>query len=227
MKTIKFLIIIFIQLSVFSNMSAQAEVIYDENGRLMGATPVVPTATNENNSTSTDVWSGSDEDIPGAPKVEPEDVFYGSNPTPSPIDMDIMALNEDIIAKVEALQAELDELRLQNEQLLLENVTIRKGMENCCVENGSLGVTNSFLLQNAPNPFNKVTEIQYFLPDNTADAKIEVRSINGELLKSYELETEGLGKLSINGEAFAVGSYVYTLSIGGKLIDSKVMILTK
>ena len=131
------------------------------------------------------------------------------------------------MAKIETLEMEVQALRNTNEQLELENRTIRKGMSNCCIDSEFvLEAEQSFLLQNTPNPFQNSTKVQFFVPADV-QGNIQIRNLMGILLQSFDIENGGLGEVTVEAKSLAVGTYIYSLTIEGKLIDSKVMILTK
>jgi hypothetical protein len=86
-------------------------------------------------------------------------------------------------------------------------------------------VEQAVLYQNAPNPFNERTEIRYYLPSQVRSAEICVFDIQGSLVKKL---TAGMsGSVEIKGSDLRVGTYLYTLIVDGKQVDTKQMVLTK
>ena len=82
------------------------------------------------------------------------------------------------------------------------------------------------LEQNIPNPFHENTTIKYYLPSNSRTATITISDMNGVQLKQFDLVgTRGFGQVLISGGAFVAGTYVYTLTVDGKVVDSKRMVL--
>lgn len=79
------------------------------------------------------------------------------------------------------------------------------------------------LYQNAPNPGRGETMIRYYLPNNTKDASIGIYNISGQLVKTIALKEKGNGSINITG--IRGGSYVYNLSVDGKNVDSKKMLI--
>ena len=94
-------------------------------------------------------------------------------------------------------------------------------------------VPNSFTLnQNYPNPFNPSTSISFSIPE-TANVEVEIRDINGRLIKSLSnrIQKAGLTNLiwnSTNEEGLNVsaGVYFYSVKVNNN-IQTKKMILLK
>lgn len=224
MKTIKLLLILAVQFAAFQVVTAQEK--HDENGRLIGTKAANVEQTQEVKA-APDVFDGDDLDVPGDKNYfehAPVEAVEAVNDSDQPVQEYIS--NEDILTKIETMEAELAALRKHNEALEAENRSIRKGMSNCCVDASfDLALEQAFLLQNSPNPFANATKIQFFMPDDVENAIIEVRNLQGILMGAYDVEG-GIGEITIDGASFAQGTYIYTLSVEGQLIDSKVMILT-
>ena len=83
------------------------------------------------------------------------------------------------------------------------------------------------LEQNNPNPFMESTVIKFYIPSYSLNAVIKVYSMSGIEMKSFNIEAKGNGAINVSGNTFAPGTYVYTLIIDGKQVDSKYMTLTK
>ena len=81
-------------------------------------------------------------------------------------------------------------------------------------------------MQNAPNPFNETTIINYVVPSNASRASIQVFDVNGAVLKQIDLADKGAGQLTIRAFELPAGTYVYNLVVDGEIIDTKKMILT-
>jgi len=82
------------------------------------------------------------------------------------------------------------------------------------------------LKQNAPNPFNSTTIIDYYLPLSTNKALLTIRDAAGHILKSVELTDKGQGQAIINAGDLAAGSYFYSLVVNDKIVSTRQMILT-
>lgn len=92
----------------------------------------------------------------------------------------------------------------------------------------SQNLLNGFrLYQNTPNPFDQRTVISAELPENVKQAKIVIYNLQGLELTSYSLNGNGRVSVEISGGRFPSGMYLYALVVGGQVIDTKKMVLTK
>ncbi len=136
----------------------------------------------------------------------------------------------------------IQELKSKDEKInaLIEKIEhIEKGLASCCLDAPSQPTTHEsnvvsnkitdapILEQNAPNPFNQETIINYYLPKNSESATIIFSDLNGKVLKSVDINHSGFGQVKLNARELAPGTYVYSLFIHGKRIDSKQMVLVK
>lgn len=87
-------------------------------------------------------------------------------------------------------------------------------------------ITSAVLYQNAPNPFNQNTVIEYDLKNNSSKAMICIYNMNGAQLRSINLKSNGHGSITINAKDLKAGMYMYSLIVNGDLVDTKKMILT-
>jgi hypothetical protein len=84
------------------------------------------------------------------------------------------------------------------------------------------------LHQNYPNPFNPVTEISYSLKSE-GQVTLSVFNTKGELVSSLVNGMRQAGNHSVyfNGEGLNSGIYFYRLSVDGKQVQSKKMMMLK
>ncbi|CAN5739065.1 hypothetical protein BH10BAC2_BH10BAC2_35250 [soil metagenome] len=127
-------------------------------------------------------------------------------------------------ADIDEMKAMINELKTRIDQLSSGTSTNSKASSQ---NNQEMELSGARLMQNAPNPFNAVTVISYYLPEIKGNASIQIVSSNGELLKTFPITQKGKGLLSINAGTLASGNYHYILIVDGKKIDSKQMIITK
>lgn len=81
--------------------------------------------------------------------------------------------------------------------------------------------------QNTPNPFNGTTRISYVVPTNAATAQISIFGLNGQLMKTLDIEHVGNGTLEVNASDLPSGTYTYQLVVDGKSVDINKMVLSK
>ena len=121
-------------------------------------------------------------------------------------------------------QQETFENRLANLETLLSQNTLSASPETTVHLQGS---DQPRLEQNAPNPFNGETQIQYYLPEITKSAQLRIADAKGQLLKILDIQDTGEGQLTLTTSDLPSGSYQYTLVIDGKVFSTKQMVLTK
>jgi hypothetical protein len=78
--------------------------------------------------------------------------------------------------------------------------------------------------QNAPNPFNSETSIDYFIPENIHNAQISFYNSNGSLIETVELPQKGEGSITVSALNLKSGMYSYSLLLDGKIVETKQMI---
>ncbi len=85
--------------------------------------------------------------------------------------------------------------------------------------------TEFSLSQNTPNPFNPLTKIGFDLPVS-ADWKLDIYNVNGQLVQSYNGTNIGHVDVSWNAANTASGIYFYKLT-AGSFTETKKMVLMK
>ena len=83
------------------------------------------------------------------------------------------------------------------------------------------------LHQNAPNPFTEETVISYVVPTEAQQASIYIYNMIGEQLNQYDITAFGEGYITISANELYAGTFLYSLVVDGKLIDTKQMIIMK
>jgi hypothetical protein len=165
--------------------------------------------------------------LPDAVKLN-EDGFYAVN------------YNEVIPLLVEGIKEQqkiIEELREKVVEAQTVVEAVKTDVNECCKANSdhlnqtanTISSNNSALKQNIPNPFSEKTEINYTIPNSSANVSIAIFDMQGTLLKMFEhlSANNGKGNITINGNEFKAGMYLYSLIIDNKEIDTKRMILTK
>jgi len=187
---------------------------------------------------------GEDSDIPNSPAVDVKAINYiGIIPVLTQGIKELTTENEELKSSNEELEAELADVKKQLTELAdLVNDKfnqMEEDMSSCCFGDNSAkqDAGNTFvelngsdvpaLEQNSPNPFYEQTVIKYYLPSSAQKAVMNITDIKGAIIKSVNLEGTGLGTVTISANELPVGTYVYTLYVDGRQVESKQMILVK
>jgi len=83
------------------------------------------------------------------------------------------------------------------------------------------------LAQNYPNPFRKVTNIEYYIPSTAKEAIIKITTMDGQQIGEVLLTGSGHGLLAIDANTYSTGTFYYTLFLDGEVSDTKKMVLVK
>ena len=139
-----------------------------------------------------------------------------------------------LIASVQEQQKTIDAVKAENEAMKAENKELKSRLDKIeqtlalnAQTSSSFILSDARLEQNAPNPFNQNTMINYSLPEKAGNAVINITDMNGKVIKTVPLTEKGKGQLVLEAGQLAAGTYRYSLIVNGKLLDTKKMVLTK
>ena len=193
-----------------------------------------------------------DEDGGGAPAKVPAQrlgVFYSDL---IPVLIKGMQEQQELIApvgeEIEQMNAMIASLQSENQSIRSENAAIRSqldaildrldnfdgDLQQCClshsdnnnIPNGTQPTGDQPSLgQNIPNPFDGSTLISYYLPQGTAQAQLVVADRSGVQVANFALNQSGFGQVRLDGSRLAAGVYVYSLTMEGRLIETKQMVI--
>jgi hypothetical protein len=85
--------------------------------------------------------------------------------------------------------------------------------------------STSKLFQNIPDPFQKNTQIGYYLPEAVQNAKIMIYDMQGNYNFNFDIVDRGNFMISINNADLTPGLFIYALVADGLLTDTKKMII--
>ncbi len=123
---------------------------------------------------------------------------------------------------INELNAKLDRI---NQVLGLKDQPADPGNENLNNMQVLLSDKDAIILnQNVPNPFADRTVITYNIPAVSGNAMIIFYDNSGKVLKSVKIETRGMGSLTVFGDDLSTGTYIYSLVVDGKTIETRKMI---
>jgi len=117
---------------------------------------------------------------------------------------ELSALSKDKDEEIAALKARLD--------------AIEKG------KSSAVSLTNATLDQNLPNPASGKTTIPFNLPSTYTRAQIRVSDSEGKLLKAVDVSGKGPGKLDLDLNNLAAGTYYYSLYVGAGLVATRKLV---
>ncbi len=138
----------------------------------------------------------------------------------APLLDELSGLVSDLQAENAAQQAQIDDLIIR--------MQIRE--ECACdpalgLDDNNLDPNRAYLLQNIPNPFDNTTTVGYFVPYSNGKANIVISNMAGQIINNIQLSKFGAGSISVNKSRMATATYMYTLFVDGKRIDTKRMLV--
>ncbi len=128
-----------------------------------------------------------------------------------------------LVEAIKEQQLQIDSLKQANkgDSETLKNAKVSKVTE----ETGNT-TDKPYLEQNAPNPFNVATTINFYIPQSNQNAAIYIYDMQGLQKKVFTITSKGKASIAIYGSELQAGMYLYTLIVDGKEVDTKKMILT-
>src|ERR1039457_2656117 len=167
-------------------------------------------------------------DFSGLHKPQNDKDTYGLNYTDFVVPLiksvqELSTSNDNLKNQNELQQQQINDLvnRLNEMEIKLESL-VKGGVS------GSNSLLSSAKLeQNIPNPFNQTTLINYYVPETAGHAFIKVTGMNGNAIKTIQLNNIGSGQITLQTATLASGNYTYSLYVDGNLIDTKVMVLAR
>lgn len=140
---------------------------------------------------------------------------------------------EDSAGVMSINYTELIPLLIQAVQELSEQVSVLSGSSSAARKQApKLQASNTetivaTLYQNAPNPFTEETVISYVVPTEAKQASIYIYNMLGEQLSKYDINAFGESNITISANELYAGTFLYSLVVDSKLIDTKQMIITQ
>jgi len=129
-----------------------------------------------------------------------------------------------IVEAMKEQQAQIEGLKAELAGCCKE--TLKSGLINSTGEL-KMNVAQAKLYQNNPNPFSVQTTVRFEIPQTVQSAQLHICNMTGTLLKTIAVNQRGAGNVTINGNEFVAGMYLYSLVCDGKIVDTKQMMLTE
>jgi hypothetical protein len=167
-------------------------------------------------------------------KIFPEVVFpHKEDDGSETYTMDYSAFGVLAIKAIQEQQQTLEEQRsiintLQDRLSKLETTLAAMKLTTSTISESAKAnvvMTNAELEQNRPNPFTNITSIKYKIPTSSKNAQLIMTDNSGKTVKQITLNP-GTNIVNIDASTLSSGTYNYALVIGGKLVESKKMIVT-
>lgn len=142
-------------------------------------------------------------------------------------------VHEDAAGVMSINYTELIPLLIQAVQDLSEQVSALSGSSSTTrkqapkLQESNAETIAATLYQNTPNPFTEETVISYVVPVEAQQASIYIYNMVGEQLDKYDISAFGEGNITIRANELYAGTFLYSLVVDGKLIDTKQMIITQ
>lgn len=118
--------------------------------------------------------------------------------------------------EMEQLKAEISELKTTIQSICNDGCGNLSRLQNTGTSNIPSYWDKIKLEQNTPNPFNSITSINYYLPDEVQNAAIIIYDLQGKQVKKYNIQNSGAGNIEVNLEDLYKGMYLYGLLIDGQ-----------
>ena len=158
------------------------------------------------------------------------------------LDYDGNAMTYLLINSIKELNNSVEDLYILREELLAEVATLRAQFDSLADivyfpgarQSTTSGLANiesvdtksqPRLWQNMPNPANNITKIWYHVPVGTQQARIQLTTLQGVIVREWQILQPGRGEIKLQADELAAGIYTYQLLIDGNAVDSKKMIL--
>ena len=143
---------------------------------------------------------------------------------------------------IEKLQQKETESTKEQFQMQKEIEALKEALDRCCKtsqegqimdeakaakQSSNINSENIILYQNAPNPFNEITNIQCYIPITIKKAELCIYDMKGTQLKCIVISGRETTNVQIQAGELSAGMYVYAIIGDGKTSDAKTMIVTK
>ncbi|MGB3075994.1 MAG: tail fiber domain-containing protein, partial [Chitinophagales bacterium] len=143
---------------------------------------------------------------------------------------EVKYLGVNYIELIPVLISGMQEQQKQIDQLTKElNELKGSGSTTLSSSDANKNVTpgESYLLQNAPNPFSQFSQINYSISSNVKNAVIIVHDLNGNIVRSFDNLKTGNGSVSLAAGSLASGTYSYSLILDGTPVETRNFVITR
>ena len=163
----------------------------------------------------------------GVDKPKDDQSFYGLRY--SDFVVPLVKAAQELSRQNDSLKSAVDSLTAANALLnsRVSQIEQHMGIGSNGEKSEVLSLSSAKLFQNSPNPFSQSTLINYYVPQNTGVATLQITDMNGAAIKTVAVSGSGYGQLRLQTDQLAGGTYIYSLLVDGRLVDSKKMVVAK
>jgi len=167
-------------------------------------------------------------------KFKGEDGKEYLNFNPSDLHFLHMKATQELSKKVEEIESVKNENNILKERVEnLENqlneiytmLANNEGVTQIQQAPTMLQNANMVVGQNIPNPATNETIIPYFIPENSINASLTITDATGKVMTNQKIKDSDNGNLTINTASFPTGTYLYFITVDGKISSSRKMII--
>lgn len=142
---------------------------------------------------------------------------------------------QELSSTQDSLENEINSLEASVTEALHDLADLQKtlttGLSTTGIQNQKTGViaeqTGSYLEQNTPNPASGQTYITYHIEGAAKKAQLFVASQTGQPVRQIDLSVRKYGTVTLRTGELISGTYVYSLIIDGKTMDTKKLIIIR
>jgi hypothetical protein len=124
----------------------------------------------------------------------------------------------------DALQQQVNELKQALADVQAQLAALKSGSLEVT---GGSNATASYSLSSAPNPTSGSTTIRYTYPGTVGHAYLTVTDLNGKQVKRVDLKTNSGNSVNLSLDGATAGTYVYSLELDGRVVESRKLMLAR
>lgn len=123
-----------------------------------------------------------------------------------------------LIKGIQEQQQQIEGLQQMIEKLLQNNTT---GLNDVASDK------NNYSLVSNPNPATGKTNITFNIPAHSKNAQLTIMDAAGKKVRSFSNLIAGANTVVFETTSLNAGSYIYSLNIDGKIVDTKILSVVK
>lgn len=125
------------------------------------------------------------------------------------------------------MKSDLDKAKNEIEELKKIVAELQRSLAPTQATISQESVSSAVLYENIPNPFSSSTDIPYYLPEGSTNAKIVIFNNQGRIVKEIKITESGNNKITIYSNEFPSGIYTYSMFVDSQEVASKKMVVNQ